>query len=314
MVAAFEARAKELYGERDHGPRVAAPGPSPPGGLESLTAATPAQTAPIAGSRQASARRAADGRPLGAIAPEQRRRASVSAGGQARCPRSATRRGGAAWHDGLRRRHRGSDGGQRGLPAGPLHRDASAAGAHGLADRARRSASGSARAKRDQFFCVEAGAGRDRDRRPRPSDRGSTSQALVPAGARYDVINAGDERPQALRSLRPARGPRRGRASRNSAEAEPPVGAPPSGDAAEAGLIIRQARSRGYDLQVIGSDALHQRIRLAPRRPGRGRRAVRVDGRSARQREAAAIVEQFRADGYEPEGSTLWGPGLGAGG
>ena len=45
---------------------------------------------------------------------------------------------------------------------------------------------------RDQFFCVEAGEGEiviDGSRHPIEDDFG----ALVPAGARYDVINTGDE-------------------------------------------------------------------------------------------------------------------------
>jgi branched-chain amino acid transport system substrate-binding protein len=74
----------------------------------------------------------------------------------------------------------------------------------------------------------------------------------------------------------------------------------------EAALIIRQARSRGYDLEMIGSDALISEYfwRVA------GPSAVGVkfvsyaDPRT--NEEAAAIVERFRADGYEPEGLTLY--------
>ena len=78
------------------------------------------------------------------------------------------------------------------------------------------------------------------------------------------------------------------------------------GYTAEAGLIIRQARGRGYDLQMIGSDALITEYfwHLA------GPAAVGVMFVSMADprvnREAAAIVEQFRADGYEPEGTTLY--------
>jgi branched-chain amino acid transport system substrate-binding protein len=77
------------------------------------------------------------------------------------------------------------------------------------------------------------------------------------------------------------------------------------GYTAEAGLIIRQARGRGYDLQMIGSDALITEYFWHVAGPA----AVGVMFVSMADprvnREAAAIVEQFRADGYEPEGTTL---------
>jgi branched-chain amino acid transport system substrate-binding protein len=78
------------------------------------------------------------------------------------------------------------------------------------------------------------------------------------------------------------------------------------GYTAEAGLIIRQARSRGYDLEIIGSDALISEYFWHVAGPA----AVGVkfvsyaDPRT--NAEAAAIVERFRADGYEPEGLTLY--------
>jgi len=52
------------------------------------------------------------------------------------------------------------------------------------------------------------------------------------------------------------------------------------GYTAEAGLIIREARSRGYDLQMIGPDALNSEFFFACRRPGGGGRAVRLVRRS----------------------------------
>ena len=79
-----------------------------------------------------------------------------------------------------------------------------------------------------------------------------------------------------------------------------------AGYTAEAGLIIRQARSRGYDLQMIGSDALISEFFWHVAGPA----AVGVmfasyaDPRT--NEEAAAVVERFRADGYEPEGLTLY--------
>jgi branched-chain amino acid transport system substrate-binding protein len=79
-----------------------------------------------------------------------------------------------------------------------------------------------------------------------------------------------------------------------------------AGYTAEAGLIIRQARSRGYDLEMIGSDALISEFFWHVAGPA----AVGVmfasyaDPRT--NQEAAALVERFRADGYEPEGLTLY--------
>jgi branched-chain amino acid transport system substrate-binding protein len=78
------------------------------------------------------------------------------------------------------------------------------------------------------------------------------------------------------------------------------------GYTAEAGLIIRQARSRGYDLEMIGSDALISEYFWHVAGPAAvGVRFVSyADPRT--NDEAAAIVERFRADGYEPEGLTLY--------
>jgi branched-chain amino acid transport system substrate-binding protein len=74
----------------------------------------------------------------------------------------------------------------------------------------------------------------------------------------------------------------------------------------EAALLIRQARDRGYDLQLVGSDALVTEYfwQVA----GRAATGVRfVSMADPRTNEAAdPIVEKFRADGYEPEGFTLY--------
>jgi mannose-6-phosphate isomerase-like protein (cupin superfamily) len=72
---------------------------------------------------------------------------------------------------------------------------------------------------RDQFFCVEAGEGEiviDGSRHPIEDD----FAALVPAGARYDVINTGDE-PLKLYALCAPPDEREEVVRRNSAEAEP---------------------------------------------------------------------------------------------
>jgi branched-chain amino acid transport system substrate-binding protein len=78
------------------------------------------------------------------------------------------------------------------------------------------------------------------------------------------------------------------------------------GYTAEAGLIIRQARSRGYDLQMIGSDALStEYFRQVAGPAAMGVKFVSyADPRT--NEDAAALVEKFRANGYEPEGLTLY--------
>jgi branched-chain amino acid transport system substrate-binding protein len=79
-----------------------------------------------------------------------------------------------------------------------------------------------------------------------------------------------------------------------------------AGYTAEAGVIIRQARGRGYDLQMIGSDALTTEYFSQVAGPAAvGVRFVSyADPRT--NEEAATIVKRFRADGYEPEGLTLY--------
>jgi branched-chain amino acid transport system substrate-binding protein len=78
------------------------------------------------------------------------------------------------------------------------------------------------------------------------------------------------------------------------------------GYTAEAGLIIRQARSRGYDLEIVGSDALISEYFWHVAGPAAvGVRFVSyADPRTGGK--AAALVERFRANGYEPEGLTLY--------
>ncbi|HSA79217.1 MAG TPA: branched-chain amino acid ABC transporter substrate-binding protein [Geminicoccaceae bacterium] len=78
------------------------------------------------------------------------------------------------------------------------------------------------------------------------------------------------------------------------------------GYTAEAALIIRQARTRGYDLEIVGSDALISEYfwHVAGQAAVGVRFVSYADPRT--NKEAAALVEQFRADGYEPEGLTLY--------
>jgi branched-chain amino acid transport system substrate-binding protein len=74
----------------------------------------------------------------------------------------------------------------------------------------------------------------------------------------------------------------------------------------EAALLIRQARDRGYDLELIGSDALVTEYFWHVAGPAAvGVRFVSMaDPRI--NAEAASVVAKFRADGYEPEGFTLY--------
>jgi mannose-6-phosphate isomerase-like protein (cupin superfamily) len=78
---------------------------------------------------------------------------------------------------------------------------------------------------RDQFFCVEEGEGEiviDGSRHPIEDD----VAALIPAGARYNVINTGEE-PLKLYALRAPPDERNEVVHRNSAETEPPEGKTP---------------------------------------------------------------------------------------
>jgi branched-chain amino acid transport system substrate-binding protein len=78
------------------------------------------------------------------------------------------------------------------------------------------------------------------------------------------------------------------------------------GHLAESALIARQVHERGYDLQLVGSDTLNSEYFL--RVAGRAAEGVRfVSQADARTYEAAApVVAKFRAEGYEPEGWTLY--------
>ena len=79
------------------------------------------------------------------------------------------------------------------------------------------------------------------------------------------------------------------------------------GYTAEAALIARHAHERDYDLQLLGSDNLNSEYFL--RVAGPAAEGVRfVSMADPRRNEAAApVVAKFRADGYEPEGFTLYG-------
>ena len=74
----------------------------------------------------------------------------------------------------------------------------------------------------------------------------------------------------------------------------------------EAALLIRQARDRGYDVELVGSDALVTEYFWHVAGPAAvGVRFVSMaDPRTSEA--AAPIVEKFRSEGYEPEGFTLY--------
>ncbi len=74
---------------------------------------------------------------------------------------------------------------------------------------------------------------------------------------------------------------------------------------AEAGLILRQARDAKMDFQLVSGDALHNSDfwLIAGDAGMNSLFTFDIDPRS--RPEAQAIVQQFRADGYEPEGYTI---------
>jgi ABC-type branched-subunit amino acid transport system substrate-binding protein len=65
------------------------------------------------------------------------------------------------------------------------------------------------------------------------------------------------------------------------------------GYTAEAGLIIRQARSRGYDLQMIGSDALATEYFEQVAGPAAVGRAVCLVRRSSHQRGSSGTSREI---------------------
>jgi branched-chain amino acid transport system substrate-binding protein len=79
----------------------------------------------------------------------------------------------------------------------------------------------------------------------------------------------------------------------------------PGGYHREAGLILRQARDRGYDLRLIANSAMA--LEDFPLIAGPGLEGTvmvsQADMRASGQ--ATEVVERFRAQGYEPLGHTL---------
>ena len=79
-----------------------------------------------------------------------------------------------------------------------------------------------------------------------------------------------------------------------------------AGYSTEAALVIRQARDRGYDLQLVSGDSLYtEQFWLVAGPAGEG--ALFISAPDPRENpEAAEVVRRFRAANYEPEGGTLY--------
>jgi branched-chain amino acid transport system substrate-binding protein len=77
------------------------------------------------------------------------------------------------------------------------------------------------------------------------------------------------------------------------------------GYSTEAALIIRQARDRGYELQLVGVDLYTEQFWLTAGPAGEG--ALFLGQPEPRDKpEAAEVVRKFRTTNYEPEGGTLY--------
>ena len=81
------------------------------------------------------------------------------------------------------------------------------------------------------------------------------------------------------------------------------------GYAADAGLMIRQARDQGYDLQLVSGDALSsQDFWLMTGPAGEGTLFTFFPDPRVNP-DNAGLVERFRANGFEPDGYTLYAYG-----
>jgi len=75
--------------------------------------------------------------------------------------------------------------------------------------------------------------------------------------------------------------------------------------AADTGLMVRQARDRGYDAQFVTGDALtNEEFWLITGKAGAGTRGT-FGPDPRRLAAASAVVNQFRGKGFEPSGYTL---------
>jgi branched-chain amino acid transport system substrate-binding protein len=77
------------------------------------------------------------------------------------------------------------------------------------------------------------------------------------------------------------------------------------GYSTEAGLIIRQARDRGYDVRMIGPDTISNEYFLRVAEKASEGVLFPSWPELRNKPEAAPLVAKFRAKGYEPEGITI---------
>ena len=74
----------------------------------------------------------------------------------------------------------------------------------------------------------------------------------------------------------------------------------------ETGLIFRQAHDRGYDLRLIASSAMATEDFPMIAGPGLEGTLMVATADTRESPQAAEVVARFRAQGYEPLGSTLY--------
>jgi branched-chain amino acid transport system substrate-binding protein len=77
------------------------------------------------------------------------------------------------------------------------------------------------------------------------------------------------------------------------------------GYSTEAGLMVREARDKGYDVQMISGDALTSTEFALVAGPAADGTLITFFPDARGYPEAADVVARFREDGYEPEGYTL---------
>ena len=79
-----------------------------------------------------------------------------------------------------------------------------------------------------------------------------------------------------------------------------------AGYAPEAGLLVRQSIDRGFELQVIGPDSLQTEYFWHVAGPAAEGVVFPSYGDPRGNQEATEVVKTFRAEGFEPEGITLY--------
>jgi branched-chain amino acid transport system substrate-binding protein len=74
----------------------------------------------------------------------------------------------------------------------------------------------------------------------------------------------------------------------------------------ETGLIFREARDRGYDLELFANSAMATADFPMITGPGLGGTLMVAAADMRTSPQAAAVVARFRAEGYDPPGFTLY--------